>query len=100
MPPLFVRSRLASSYVDSEMRRRPREYARRHAVPGLRAELRRDLRGRHSKDHEPYSKRAIARDMVAVTQHFGFERFGVAGHDRGARVGYRLALDHPARVDR
>lgn len=51
-------------------------------------------------DHEPYSKRAVARDHVAVMRHFGFERFGVAGHDRGAYGAYRLALDHPACVDR
>jgi haloacetate dehalogenase len=49
-------------------------------------------------DHEPYSKRAMARDMVALMRHFGAERFGVAGHDRGGRVAYRLALDHPERV--
>ena len=46
-------------------------------------------------DHEPYSKRAMARDQVALMRHFGFERFAVAGHDRGGRVAYRLALDHP-----
>lgn len=51
-------------------------------------------------DHEPYSKRAMARDQVAVMQALGFERFQVAGHDRGGRVGYRLALDHPERVER
>lgn len=49
-------------------------------------------------DHEPYSKRAMARDQIAVMQRLGFERFFVAGHDRGARVAYRLALDHPERV--
>jgi haloacetate dehalogenase len=49
-------------------------------------------------DHEPYSKRAMARDAVAVMRHLGFERFAVAGHDRGGRVAYRLALDHPQRV--
>src|SRR5262245_29238768 len=49
-------------------------------------------------DHEPYSKRAMARDQVALMRHFGFERFAVAGHDRGGRVAYRLALDHPERV--
>jgi haloacetate dehalogenase len=49
-------------------------------------------------DHEPYSKRAMARDAVAVMRHFGFERFAVAGHDRGGRVAYRLALDHPQHV--
>jgi haloacetate dehalogenase len=51
-------------------------------------------------DHEPYSKRAMARDAVAVMQHFGFDRFDIAGHDRGGRVAYRLALDHPQRVRR
>jgi haloacetate dehalogenase len=51
-------------------------------------------------DHEPYSKRAMARDQVAVMRHLGFERFFVAGHDRGARCAYRMALDHPKRVRR
>lgn len=46
-------------------------------------------------DHESYSKRAMARDAIALMKHFGFERFFVAGHDRGGRVAYRLALDHP-----
>lgn len=51
-------------------------------------------------DHEPYSKRAMARDAVVLMRHLGFERFAVAGHDRGGRVAYRLALDHPERVER
>ena len=46
-------------------------------------------------DHEPYSKRAMARDMVALMRHFGHERFNLAGHDRGGRLAYRLALDFP-----
>jgi len=49
-------------------------------------------------DHMPYSKRAMARDQVAVMQHLGFEQFFVAGHDRGGRCAYRMALDHPDRV--
>jgi haloacetate dehalogenase len=53
-----------------------------------------------TEDHEPYSKRAMGRDMLALMRHFGFERFGVAGHDRGGRVGYRLALDHPGAVSK
>jgi haloacetate dehalogenase len=53
-----------------------------------------------SDDHETYSKRAMARDAVALMRHFGFERFDVAGHDRGGRVAYRLALDHPSAVRR
>ena len=51
-------------------------------------------------DHEPYSKRTMARDGVGVMSHLGFERFGVCGHDRGGRVAYRMALDHPDRVTR
>lgn len=51
-------------------------------------------------DHEPYSKRAMARDAVALMRHFGFTRFDLAGHDRGGRVGYRLALDAPEIVSR
>jgi haloacetate dehalogenase len=53
-----------------------------------------------ARDHAPYSKRAMANDMVEVMGALGFERFAVAGHDRGGRVAYRLALDHPQRVDR
>jgi haloacetate dehalogenase len=51
-------------------------------------------------DHEPYSKRAMARDQVAVMERLGFERFAVVGHDRGARCAYRMALDTPERVER
>lgn len=53
-----------------------------------------------SDDHETSSKRAMARDAVALMKHFGFERFDVAGHDRGGRVAYRLGLDHPGAVRR
>jgi len=51
-----------------------------------------------TSDHAPYSKRAMAGDQVALMARLGFERFFVAGHDRGGRVAYRLALDHPGRV--
>jgi haloacetate dehalogenase len=51
-------------------------------------------------DHQVYSKRAMARDIVALADHYGFDRFALAGHDRGARVGYRLVLDNPGRVTR
>jgi haloacetate dehalogenase len=51
-------------------------------------------------DHGPYAKRAMANDMVSVMTILGFSRFSVAGHDRGGRVAYRLALDHPERVER
>jgi haloacetate dehalogenase len=42
----------------------------------------------------------MAQDMIAVMERLGFSRFSVAGHDRGGRVAYRMALDHPNRVDR
>lgn len=45
--------------------------------------------------HLAYSKRAMASDQIAVMKAFGFDRFSMVGHDRGARVGYRLALDYP-----
>jgi haloacetate dehalogenase len=48
--------------------------------------------------HTPYAKRAMAQDVVAVMHRLGHERFAVAGHDRGGRVAYRLALDHPETV--
>src|SRR5688572_10945669 len=50
--------------------------------------------------HAPYSKRAMALDMIRFMEAHGFRRFSVAGHDRGARVAYRMALDHPDRVVR
>jgi haloacetate dehalogenase len=53
-----------------------------------------------TSDHAPYTKRSMARDMIAVMEELGFSRFSVAGHDRGGRVAYRLALDHPERVER
>jgi haloacetate dehalogenase len=49
-------------------------------------------------DHSGYSKRAMAQDQVEVMSSLGFEQFFLAGHDRGARVAHRLALDHPSRV--
>lgn len=52
------------------------------------------------EEHAAYSKRALAGDMVAVMEMLGFERFAIAGHDRGGRVAYRAALDHPERVER
>ncbi len=50
--------------------------------------------------HETYSKRAMGADMVAAMAALGFARFHVAGHDRGGRVAYRLALDRPDIVAR
>lgn len=51
-------------------------------------------------DHLPYSKRVMALDQIALMRQLGFERFHVVGHDRGGRVAYRLALDHPERVEK
>jgi haloacetate dehalogenase len=53
-----------------------------------------------SDDHSAHSKRAMATDMVEAMTSLGFESFALAGHDRGGRVGYRMALDHPGRVER
>jgi haloacetate dehalogenase len=49
-------------------------------------------------DHSGYSKRTMAQDQLEVMRALGFERFAVIGHDRGARVALRMALDHPAAV--
>jgi haloacetate dehalogenase len=64
-----------------------------------------DLRGygdsgkpRGREDHSNYSFRRMAQDQVEVMKHLGFERFCVAGHDRGARTAFRMALDHPEKV--
>jgi haloacetate dehalogenase len=51
-------------------------------------------------DHAPYAKREMAKDMVELMAHFGHDKFIVAAHDRGARVAHRLAIDHPARVQK
>ena len=65
-----------------------------------------DMRGYGDSDKPPapdgdlsvYCKRTTANDQVEVMAMLGFESFHVVGHDRGARVGHRMALDHPARV--
>ncbi|MEU3459314.1 alpha/beta hydrolase [Streptomyces sp. NPDC006733] len=49
-------------------------------------------------DHTGYSKRAVAKDMLAVMRSLGHHRFRVVGHDRGSYVALRLALDHPEAV--
>ncbi|MGI8331639.1 alpha/beta fold hydrolase [Actinomadura scrupuli] len=87
----------------------PRTHATWHKVAPLLADrytvVCPDLRGygRSSKppttaDHEPYSKRAMARDCLALMRALGHQRFAVAGHDRGAYVATRTALDHPSAV--
>jgi len=64
-----------------------------------------DLRGYGDSDkpeggakHENYSFRAMANDQVAVMKQLGFDRFYVAGHDRGGRAAHRMAIDHPESV--
>ncbi len=66
-----------------------------------------DLRGygdsgrpRADAGHAAHSKRRMAADVRALMAHFGFRRFAVLAHDRGARVAHRLALDHPEAVSR
>jgi haloacetate dehalogenase len=49
-------------------------------------------------NHATYSKRAMALDQIEVMRVLGFERFAVVGHDRGARVAWRLAVEHPEAV--
>src|SRR5262249_27676483 len=51
-------------------------------------------------DQAAYSKRALAQDQVETMHALGFERFRVAGHDRGARVTHRLLRDHPGHIQR
>ncbi|HEX4768831.1 MAG TPA: alpha/beta hydrolase [Lichenihabitans sp.] len=51
-----------------------------------------------SRGGEAYAKRQMGRDVVAVMEALGHATFALAGHDRGARVGYRLALDAPGRI--
>jgi haloacetate dehalogenase len=66
-----------------------------------------DIRG-YGKTHKPqasdhswpYAKREMARDIVALMDHFGISSTQIAAHDRGARIAHRMALDHPARVER
>lgn len=66
-----------------------------------------DLRGygdsskpAEGENHANYSKRAMALDQIEVMQALGYDRFAVVGHDRGARVAWRLAVEHPDRVTR
>lgn len=50
------------------------------------------------EDHAGYTFRAMSEDFVALAKHFGIDRMAVVGHDRGARVGFRMSLDHPELV--
>jgi haloacetate dehalogenase len=55
---------------------------------------------RAQKDHSPYDKRSMANAILEVMEKLGHVRFRLAGHDRGGRVGYRMALDHPGRIEK
>jgi haloacetate dehalogenase len=66
-----------------------------------------DLKGYGESRSEPggelgegYSNRERAAELVELMKHLGHERFSVVGHDRGGRVAYRMALDHPDAVER
>ncbi len=82
----------------------------RHVAPALADDhtvVLADLRGYGDSDKpDPdtaglvYSKRAMARDQVGLMRRLGFESFQLVGHDRGARTGHRLVLDHPGAVTR
>ena len=65
-----------------------------------------DLRGYGKSDkpasdssHSMYSKRAMAKDVVAIMKHLGHKKYFIGAHDRGARVAHRLGLDHPQYVN-
>src|SRR5215218_6366050 len=53
-----------------------------------------------NESHASYSKRLMAQDQLELMRALGFERFALVGHDRGACVARRLALDHPDAVSR
>lgn len=89
----------------------PQTHAIWHRVAGQLAErftvVLADLRGygdsskpAGAADHDNYSKRTMARDMLRVMQSLGHERFAVLAHDRGARVAHRMAADHGGAVKR
>jgi haloacetate dehalogenase len=89
----------------------PRTHATWHRVAPLLAERHTvicpDLRGyggsskpQSTPDHAPYSKRAMAGDVMALLDALGHRRAAVVGHDRGCYVAMRAALDHPDRISR
>ncbi|WP_321314360.1 alpha/beta hydrolase [Halarcobacter sp.] len=50
------------------------------------------------ENHQNYSKKTMAKDMIELMKYLGFDEFFVAGHDRGARVTHRLCLDYPENI--
>jgi len=67
-------------------------------IPDLRGYGRSSVPASHKG--EGYSKRVMGADIAGLMEALGHQRFSLAGHDRGGRVGYRLALDHPERIER
>jgi haloacetate dehalogenase len=89
----------------------PRTHVTWHRVAPLLAEAHTvvcpDLRGfgqsskpHDTPDHSGSSKRAKARDCVALMRKLGFERFAIVGHDRGSYTAFRAAMDHPEAIER
>jgi haloacetate dehalogenase len=98
-PPVLVLhgfSQKPPNVAEGRAAARAQRYGRLHRPSRLRAQR---LSGVDCRPCLIY-KRAMAQDMVLVIEHLGFRRFSVAGHDRGGRVAYRLALDHPDCVER
>ena len=97
-PPLALVHGFPQTHV--EWHRLAADLAKTHTVVAL------DLRGYgwssapRSEGGAAYAKRAMADDVVRVMEALGAVRFALVGHERGARVGYRLALDEPGRVER
>lgn len=52
-----------------------------------------------SADHMTYAKRTMANDHVELMKQLGFDRFHLCGHDRGGRMGHRMAIDHPGSLE-
>ncbi|WP_420862099.1 alpha/beta fold hydrolase [Algirhabdus cladophorae] len=67
-------------------------------IPDLRGYGASDAPFDDSPDHATYSKRTMAQDIIGLMDRLGLEQAHILGHDRGARVAYRFALDHPARI--
>lgn len=75
----------------------------RKVVPGLLKDFAvvcPDLRGYGDSDkpRDGYDKKSMAKDMHEVMLALGFSRYALVGHDRGARVSHRLAMDYPEAV--
>jgi len=98
-PPLLLIHGYPQTHV--EWHKTAARLAQRHTV------VMTDLRGygdsskpADGENHINYSKRAMALDQVEVMRALGFDRFAVVGHDRGARVTWRIAVEHPEAVTR